>query len=889
MLATATTTATYQTKPLLDEALAPYAKLWPLYGFNACNPLVGLEHMPFAEALHHTENLLGHNIGHNGHLFAKLFHDNAFAEHDLNDVIERYDFTEGHVQSISVESYQSLCRKELLALIKTADKPLGIFSAHEKEQLLKALEPLSQLQQQGQASQHLAKPQHQWIDEQITKYLAAYLDEGQALWPMPDKDEHPLLTCWANIIDVDNNLTKDQRHAIKNWLADNHSNDPYHTLGSLLGLLSPLPEYHELINDHLKQLPGWLGFLKYSESQQPRYQHIIAEYLIIRLLYHWQLKNNAHAQQITSHNSHTYCWVEDAIDRLERFYINDYQGSLPTEDFINTVTANAESWIDYFAAIQPLDQVLILLEALEAAQQDTLIYKLNNAYREATVNTSPQQNQHISAQAVFCIDVRSEPYRRALEVSSNIETYGFAGFFGLPIAKKGYTDNDSTPLCPILLEPQFSIPEEPTDADIATNNNGLSLHLINLKEQWTYAIKKIKRDTFGTFGYVEGLGFLHGISTFFDSFISSNYQSHKHSKHSRQIPKPIVSPNISDQGKVDSKGIPLGIPHATQIELAQTILKLMGLQSPFAEFVVICGHAGQAINNPYASALDCGACGANGGGYNAIVLCQILNNPIIRQALDERGVTIKPTTHFIAAEHNTTTDTMLFLNEEVVPTTQKTAFDKLKSNFRKASDYLSNARYNQLKDSAKVSKRGHIEGGAWDWSQTRPEWGLSKNQAFLIGQRQHIRQLGLEGRTFLHSYDWATDDDDSVLTTIMSAPMVVGTWINCQYLLSTLDQARFGSGKKYTHNVVGLFGTYQGNQSDLQLGLPYESLFRNDGVPYHYPQRLLVCIEAPMDKVLRIARSNEQVTNLIKNQWIKVRVIEPESQKMVSLLPGMFS
>ena len=77
-----------------------------------------------------------------------------------------------------------------------------------------------------------------------------------------------------------------------------------------------------------------------------------------------------------------------------------------------------------------------------------------------------------------------------------------------------------------------------------------------------------------------------------------------------------------------------------------------------------------------------------------------------------------------------------------------------------------------------------------------------------------------------------------MLELILTAPLVVASWINLQYYGSTVDNAVFGSGDKALHNVVGRQGVMLGNRSDLRPGLPWQSV--HDGRDYvHEPMRLL--------------------------------------------------
>ena len=134
----------------------------------------------------------------------------------------------------------------------------------------------------------------------------------------------------------------------------------------------------------------------------------------------------------------------------------------------------------------------------------------------------------------------------------------------------------------------------------------------------------------------------------------------------------------------------------------------------------------------------------------------------------------------------------------------------------------------------------------------------------------------MEGRAFLHSYDYRVDDNRRLLETILTGPLVVGQWINMEHYFSTVDNDCFGSGSKVIHNVAGRFGVMTGNLSDLRTGLPAQSVLK-DGRPYHEPIRLITVIEAPLAHTDAALAAAPSVHRLVRNGWIRLLVVDPET------------
>ena len=97
--------------------------------------------------------------------------------------------------------------------------------------------------------------------------------------------------------------------------------------------------------------------------------------------------------------------------------------------------------------------------------------------------------------------------------------------------------------------------------------------------------------------------------------------------------------------------------------------------------------------------------------------------------------------------------------------------------------------------------------------------------------------------------------------------MVVAQWINASYYFSTVAPSVLGAGDKTLLNPVGDFGVIEGEDPDLRLGLPWQSVATGER-PVHLPVRLLVAVEAPLERIDAAVASSEMVRQLVEGQWL---------------------
>ncbi len=861
----------------------------------------------------------------------------------------------------------------------------------------------------------------QQINEQMIKWCGAFLDEGHATWTMPGR-EKGLYEAWKAMASREWSPCgiKDSRRKIARL--------PDHPEDALLESLDALGIPSELLQDYLSlqltALPGWAGFIKWRGEEhgypwQQAYPAGLVKFLAIRLWYARELVHQAckdhldidgryeavtaymrdypeeyylrrqrvagrlpalYAEEVDrlshrkgqSWNNILTRYRAEVIPRLQaavrRGAVRRLLGvahslNIDATVLVESAPADLKQVIDWIEAFPESDHGPVWLKALEAGYQEHLLGLL----RARTENAASSEAPRPYSQSVYCIDVRSEPFRRHLESIGPHETYGFAGFFAAFIRYRAWGKEHETEQFPVIMRAKNEVREIPR----SYLDHKVSLHAVRTK--WVHAghtlLHDLKENVVTTYVMVESLGCFYGLPIFGKTLVPALYHRwtawlrslfvpslattltidklapgetaemleaeqqavirealHEHFglRSSRITPAlveglrqraltaggdsepPIAAEEIERAGltpeticafvetlrrqydltarsasRHKERLTRTGFTLEEQVLTVDTALRMLGLTKNFARLVLFCAHGSTSDNNPYESALDCGACGGNEGKPNARALAMMANNQKVRERLAKLKIDIPSDTHFLAGQMDTTTDAIRLFDLEDAPPTHRADIARLQEDLKEASALTSQERCARFPDVRQVlnetAARAHVYRRSIDWSQVRPEWGLSNNTSFLIGRRGLTKGLDLDGRVFLHSYDYREDPSNRLLEVLLTAPQVVAQWINMEHYFSAVDNEVYGSGSKIYHNVVGRLGIMSGPWSDLRLGLARQTVMSGEGA-YHEPMRLLTLIEAPRRGIEKLIARYEVLQHYYHNEWVHLVALDPEDR-----------
>ncbi len=812
----------------VEGACRKIAPLWPLKHFVAVNPFLGFE-------------------GRSYHATCAMLHRVARVEMLMKRAFYREALAAGRIEDRDLAAALAAAPRDWRAPATVAELKVALardVTAKNKHaaHVATVSEVLDSLAGGDRNASRTA-----FMTDEISKWCAAYFDDGQSAWQLPSRGLRPY-AAWRAAMRHDRNPEVMGIAGFRAIVAG-FPDDPADAIVRVLELLD-IPEraMEEYLYQALLDIGGWAAYARYLVWESELYgrnDDTLVHLLAIRIVWGYTL----FAQR--SDAAFTDAWRRAMAEAA----------ASPQDEQLGD---DPDLCID-----------LIAQEAYEAAYQRRLLALLaRSAGVPARAGAiADARDPRLALQAAFCIDVRSEVYRRALEEAApGAETLGFAGFFGYPIEYVPIGNLRGGAQCPVLLTPAFTVCETVLGASDEEDDRILSLR--RLRRRVAKAWKSFKISAVSSFIYVETAGIL-----FVGKIVSDSLG------FTRTVNDPntdgLDSTSIGRLGpRIEARtvgGRDTGFTPEQKIAMAEAVLRAMSLTTRFARLVLMVGHGSTTVNNPHASGLDCGACGGHTGEANARVAAMICNDPGVRVGLRERGIDIPDDTWFLGALHDTTTDEIALFDAGGAPSSHRAQIAEVEAVLRKAS---SRARHERapllgIERGPRVDER--VIARSRDWAAVRPEWALARNAAFIAAPRERTRGIDLDGRVFLHEYDWRADAGFGVLELIMTAPMVVASWINLQYYGSTVNNRVFGAGNKVLHNVTGTVGVIEGNAGDLKTGLPWQSV--HDGTRFvHEPVRLSVFVEAPREAIDGVIAGNETVRNLVDNRWVHLFAIGTEGR-----------
>lgn len=540
----------------LEKASGVIGKTWPLYSFVTSNPLSGYERSPFAKALENAEDLLGANVYPDASLYRQAWN---------NGEIERNVLLKG-LRKNGISEAPELC----LQIIESEKRQGEKNTFHE-------------------------------LDSLMAKWLACFMDEGLAEWPMPGRKKG-FYKAWRKVAKYDDELA----FCDLSIIAEN----------SELALSNILMTYYddeilEIFQIHLAALPGWTGYIKYrmesNSGWQQKYPISLQDYMAVRLTIANEMGLMLLPQKLKSKK-------DQRISKMQ----------------------------------------LVWLKAWEQSWQQKLIHILE----ENSLNAEASDKKLPRAQMVFCIDTRSELIRRHVEAAGNYETFGYAGFFGIAMDYVDIKDGLSRKSCPPIVGSAYKVSEI---AQPNREQEWLKFQQENKLEGFKrYFLKRMKHMLPSAFGFVEGSGIVYGASLLARTFLPGYMYRSKNRQHGNAESFCETDMKRNQPGSEIS-----GIGIEEKVAIVKSAFDLLGWKdfAPLVIFTGHGSHSANNAFASSLDCGACAASPGRNNARMLAKLANLEQVREILKTRHQ--IKIPEETVFVGAEHNTTTDEIVLFDAQV--------------------------------------------------------------------------------------------------------------------------------------------------------------------------------------------------------------------------------
>lgn len=670
------------------------------------------------------------------------------------------------------------------------------------------------------------------VQTKLIRIINSYLDQGIAIHNFPTHDNGLL----ASIKEIEKAsfISFFENTRSKNLLF----NDDV-SIAMLLGILVGSEDlFEQYLFDQQFAHSGWSGMVSYVEDHPHTLfdakKITLKEFIILELLFE--------------------------IDTLDSLLNNDWK---PLSFLLNELPTPLFEATTYNESFEILT---IWHEAFELSYYDEVLKGISvslNQYNPLEIESKP------SFQSIFCIDDRECSIRRQIErIDKSAKTFGTAGFFGVEFYYQPINGKFNNKLCPASIEPKYLIKE------IGESKKNTKYYYIN-KSSHSLLKGWILSHVLGLLSVLK-----LAMNIFRPRMSPATNSSFKHVDVNAQL----IIENKNEYKPINN--LQLGFKVNEMADRVENLLRSIGLIENFASIVYFVGHGATSTNNTHYAGYDCGACSGRPGSVNSKVISYMANHKSVREILRQRKIEIPENTQFIAALHDTTRDEIIFYDETLLSDSNWAAHLKNKEIFNIA--LKRNAKERARRFETVHSKQSldalykKVKLRSVSLYEPRPELNHATNALCIVGRRSLTKNLFLDRRAFLNSYDYTTDVSGKYLISILKAVAPVCGGINLEYYFSRVDNYKLGAGTKLPHNVIGLIGVANGINGDLRTGLPSQM------IEVHDPVRLMVIVEHFPDVVLSTIKSNDETFEWFKNNWIHLVVVNPENKKLYKLHTNHF-